>query len=765
MSSVDDQRRVQIIHRLLVAISSYMMDHKVFQTEFAGRPLSVEVGKLALQANASCLVRYGDTVVLATAVMAKEPRPGGDFFPLTIEVRENMYAAGKIKGSRFIKREGRPTDTATLCARMIDRGLRPLFNQAIRNEVQVVVTALSYDNENTFEVISIIASSIALHISDIPWAGPLAGVCVGRQDGQFIVNPTGTALEASDLQLICSIKGETVVMVDAEGREVAENDVAAGFEFGVQAVQPLLSFIENIRAEVGQPKCDEAQLVALAQPQGEISLERKQAVFAAAQQFFAPKLDQYLFNQPRGTKRERKAVAKELLKQFSESLSEDDRHPEILGYISANFEEYLEMMVTKSILDSGKRIDGRSLTDVRPLVSEVGTLPRTHGSAIFSRGETQVLSVVTLGAPGDAQWIDEMTTHDIKKGYIHYYNSPPYAFGETGFFRGAGRREIGHGALAEKALLPVLPDKLTFPYTIMVVSEVMGSNGSSSMASTCGSTLSLMDAGVPIRRPVAGVAMGLASDGTQWKVITDLQDFEDGPGGMDFKIAGTAEGVTAIQMDTKTHGISLDICRQTLTQARAARQVILENMAATIAAPRSELSPYAPRIVSMQIDPEKIGDVIGTGGKIINKIIDECGVDIDIEDDGVVAITGTNSEGVARAVKWIEDLTKEVAVGEIYTGKVIRLMDFGAFVEILPGRDGLVHISEFSRERVEKISDVAALGQELTVKVIEIDDKGRVNLSVKQADPTYVPTDDERRGRPDRPRRPFGQSDRPRRGR
>ncbi len=733
-----------------------MADVKNFSLELAGRTLSVEVGKLATLSSGACTVRYGDTVVLATAIMSKDVRPGGDYFPLMVEVRENMYAAGKIKGSRFIKREGRPTDNATLCARMVDRGIRPLFNQDLKHEVQVVVTALSYDDENAFDVISIIASSLALHISDIPWNGPLAGISVGRINNEFVINPTNSQLAQSDLKLVFSIVGDKVIMVDAEGNEISEEVMAQAFEYGIKESQSLLQFINSIRDAVGKPKQDEQKLLEMALATGEIALDRKKEVFEKFKTACAPLFEQYLFNQPKGTKRERKVVAKAMLEQALETLSEEERHAEIVGYIKGQWETYLETVVTKAILDREQRIDGRSLTAIRPLVSEVSILPRTHGSAIFSRGETQVLSIVTLGAPGDAQLLDEMTEDETKKGYIHYYNSPPYAFGEVGFFRGAGRREIGHGALAEKALMPVLPDKMTFPYTIMVVSEVMGSNGSSSMASTCGSTLSLLDAGVPIKRPVAGIAMGLASDESRFKVLTDLQDFEDGPGGMDFKIAGTVEGITAIQMDTKTMGISLEICRQTLVQAKAARVEIIENMTATIPTHRADLSPFAPRIVSFKIDPDKIRDVIGSGGKIINEIIAACEVAIDIEDDGTVAITGVNPDGVKRAVKWVEDLTKEIMPGEVYDGTVVRLMDFGAFVQILPGRDGMVHISEFSNERVDKITDVAILGQTLKVKVIEIDDKGRINLSVKKADPNYNPANDQRPqgGNDSRPPRP-----------
>lgn len=714
-----------------------MLKQKSFEMDFAGRKLSVEFGKLAKQTNASCVVRYGDTMTLATVVMSKEARMGIDFFPLQIEVREKMYAAGKIKGSKFVKGEGRPTDGAVLAGRMIDRGIRPLFNQAMRNEVQVVLTALSYDRENPFDILSITAAALALHISDIPWHGPLVGINVGRVDGTFILNPTNDQKIKSDLNLVASIAHGKVMMIDADGQEIPEADMSQAIEFAINHAKPLLDFIDMIRNDIGLEKQDEAKLVAAAYADLEVPMAEKIAVFEEAKKFFAPKLDQYLFNQPVGTKRERKETAKVVLKEFVAQLEAQAKHVEIIKFVKDSFEVYLEEVVTRAILEKGLRVDGRSLEQIRTLEAEVGLIPRTHGSGLFSRGETQVLTTVTLGAPSDAMIQDEMTQDDNKKNYMHFYNSPAYSFGEVGFFRGAGRREIGHGALAEKALIPVLPSKDIFPYTILVVSEVMGSNGSSSMASTCGSTLALMDAGVPIKKPVAGVAMGLASNGAEYKILTDLQDLEDGEGGMDFKVTGTADGITAIQMDTKTHGLTLEICTATLIQAKKARVEILAKLVETIAVPRAELSQYAPQIIAIKIDPEKIGAVIGTGGKIINEIIDVCGVQIDIDDDGTVSITGVGAEGLAKAKEWVERLTKDVKAGEIYDGKIVRLMDFGAFVEVLPGKDGLVHISEFSNERVDKITDVAKIGQMIKVKVMEIDNQGRINLSVKQADPNY----------------------------
>jgi polyribonucleotide nucleotidyltransferase len=713
-----------------------MLEQKSFEMEFAGKKLSVRTGKVANQVS-SCLVSYGDTVILATAVMGKTPRMGMDFFPLQIEVREKMYAAGKIKGSKFIKGEGRPTDNAVLTGRMIDRGIRPLFNQEIRNEVQLVSTSLSYDGENSFQVLSITAASLALHLSSIPWNGPLVGINVGRVDGQLVANPTKTEMEKSDLNLILSISNGKVMMVDAYGSEVSESDMERAFEFAIESAKPLTEFVEKIKKEVGLEKKDEQELVESAIADAEVPLAEKKEVFEEAKKFFAPQLDKYLFNQPVGTKRERKEIAKVLLNEFVEKLEKEEKHEEIIAYVKNSFESYLEEEVTKAILEKDLRVDGRTLEQIRPLSAETGILPRTHGTGLFSRGETQVLTITTLGAPGDAMIQDEMTQDDTKKSYIHFYNSPPYSFGEPGRFMGAGRREIGHGALAEKALIPVLPSKEDFPYTIILTSEVMGSNGSSSMGSTCGSTLSLMDAGVPIKKPVAGIAMGLASNGDDYKILTDLQDLEDGEGGMDFKITGTRDGITAIQMDTKTNGLGLELCKKTLTQSRKALNEIIDVIEGSISKPRKELSKYAPNIIAIKIDPEKIGAVIGGGGKTINEIIDICGVQIDIDDDGTVSITGVGNEGVDKAREWVEKLVKDVEPGEIYEGKVVRLMDFGAFVELLPGKDGMVHISEFSNERIDKITDVASVGKMLKVKVLEVDPSGKIKLSVKQADPDY----------------------------
>lgn len=729
---------------------------KQFSCEFAGRTLQVEVGKLALHTNASCTVRYGDTVVLATAVMSSQPREGIDYFPLMVDYEEKMYAAGKIKGSRFIKREGRPTDGAIIVGRMVDRGLRPLFPQELRNEVQVVVTVLSADGENDPDIVSILAASIVLHISNIPWNGPLVAVRVGRINGEWVLNPSYEAREKSDCDIAFSCKDDKALMFEASANEITEDVFAEAVAFGLKHAKAVQEFIESVRAAVGTPKMSPAQVVAEAieaefgatteTPAEAVSAEQVfEEIWADAHTFLESNLEQYLFNRPRGTKRERHAVLAELEAKLEAYLIEKNVSKDNRKKALNEFEPFIEAQVTKAILGSSRRVDGRALTDIRPLAAEVGLLPRTHGSALFSRGETQVLSTVTLGAPGDEQVLDSME-EDGKKRYMHHYNDAPYSYGETGPLRGPGRRAIGHGALAEKALLPVLPSKEDFPYTIRVVSEVMSSNGSSSMASTCGSSLALMDAGVPITKPVAGIAMGLASEkGGRYAVLTDLQDLEDGDGGMDFKVAGTLDGITAVQMDTKTDGLSLDLIKETLAQAKAARATVLATMTAALPAPRPELSQYAPRIISFRIDPEKIREVIGPGGKVINEIIAATGVDIDIEDDGLVMITGVNPEGTARAVQWVKDIVRVPEVGEVFEGPVTRTLDFGAFVEILPKQEGMVHISELAPYHVGSVTDVVNIGDRVKVVVKEIDDMGRINLSIKRLDPDWQTKEQEAR--------------------
>ncbi|MFA5075970.1 MAG: polyribonucleotide nucleotidyltransferase [Patescibacteria group bacterium] len=724
-----------------------MSEIKEFSLEIAGKELKVQVGKLAMHTNASCTVQYGDTVVLATAVMSPTAREDIDYFPLMVDYEEKMYAAGKIKGSRFIKREGRPTDEAILSGRMIDRGLRPLFPEELRNDVQTVLTVLSSDGENDPDTIAITAASIALHISNIPWNGPLVGIRVGQIEGEWVLNPSYAAREKSTCDIAFSVTADKVMMFEATGQEIAEETFFEAVQFGLKHGKKVIKFIEEIRQAVGKEKVPLTQIkeeAAVAEFPGEdtpaeaIEAEKiYEQAKAETEQFILQNLDQYLFDKPKGTKRERKEILAELKAKVEAFLLEKQVGKDKRKKILKDFDLFVEAQISKAILAADRRVDGRKLDEIRPLGCEIGLLPRTHGSALFNRGETQILSTVTLGSPGDEQLLDSMEESG-KKRYMHHYNDAPFSYGEAGPLRGPGRRAIGHGALAEKALLPVLPTKEDFPYTIRVVSEVMSSNGSSSMGSTCGSSLALMDAGVPIKKHVAGIAMGLATDSqNNYKVITDLQDLEDGPGGMDFKVAGTRDGITAVQMDTKTNGLTLEMIEKALAQAKKARLQIIDLMEKTIPTPRPDLSPYAPRIVSFHIEPDKIREVIGPGGKVINEIIAATGVDIDIEDDGLVMITGTDPEKTQQAVDWVKNIVREVQAGEIFEGKVTRLMDFGAFVEVLPGQEGLVHISELAQTRTEKVTDVVNIGDKVKVIVKEIDDQGRINLSIKRLDPNY----------------------------
>lgn len=688
--------------------------------------MTVEAGRFALQANASVTVRFGDTVMLATATMSKKLRVGIDFFPLMVNFEEKLYAAGKIKGSRFIKREGRPSDDAVLSGRLVDRAIRPLFDQAMRNDVQVILTALSYDGETDPQVPALIAASLALAISDIPWNGPIGGVRMGKIAGAWKVNPTFTERATAEADMVVAGTPDKLIMVEAAAKEVPDAEMVSAMVSGGKEIAPLLEFIKTIISEVGKTKID---MVA-----NESETDKKLKVIETeVKSFVAGHVDDWIFDSVKAGKAERVAVIERFSTAIEELLAaKEDLEDTIKVVILSRVKLYVEEFITLGILDKNQRLDGRALTEIRPLDIEVGLLPRTHGTGCFQRGDTQVLSVVTLGAPGDVQTIDTME-EDATKRYMHHYSDTPATYGETGPLRGPGNRAIGHGALAERALEPVLPAEVDFPYAMRVVSEVFGSNGSSSMASTCASTLALMDAGVPIKKPVAGIAMGLASDETgRWKVLTDLQDIEDGPGGMDFKITGTSDGVTAIQMDTKTAGLTWDVVEQTFKQSKDARLEILAAMAKIIAAPRAELSPYAPRIVTIMINPEKIRDVIGPGGKMINKIIAETGVAIDIEDDGRVCITSTDAVGMQKAVEWVKQLTHEVTAGEQYEGMVVRLEDFGAFVNILPGQDGLVHVSEIAWARTNKPSDVLHIGDKVKVIVKEIDGMGRINLSMKQ---------------------------------
>ncbi|MBT6294149.1 MAG: polyribonucleotide nucleotidyltransferase [Candidatus Magasanikbacteria bacterium] len=724
-----------------------MLDIKKWSTKWGGRELTIEVGRYALQADMACTVQYGETVIMATVVKSNNIRPGIDYFPLMVSYEEKLYAAGKIKGSRFIKREGRPSDESILNGRIVDRSIRPLFDETIRNDIQIVLTALAIDHENDATITALIAASTVLHLSPIPWHGPIGGARIGRdKNGEFILNVTRTQLaEESDLDLIVAGNPEALIMTEAGAKEVPGDVMFEATKWGCEQLQPVVDLIEQARKEVGLEKADAP---AVADDLPEVADTTEEDVRNTVKEYVASVADSMIFDTPKIVKKERKAMIKAIEEGAKTKLTEKGFEEEAHHAGLKNVKSYVCEQITKRILEKDQRLDGRKLTEVRELLSHIDLLPRVHGSAMFMRGDTQALSIVTLGAPGDVQTLDTMEEEGTKR-YMHHYNDAPYTYGEAGMMRGPSRRAIGHGALAERALEPVLPKEEDFPYAIRVVSEIMGSNGSSSMASTCGSSLSLMAAGVPITKPVAGIAMGLASDNEgNWKVLTDLQDVEDGKGGMDFKIAGTADGITAVQMDTKTLGISMDTVKQTFIQAKEARKDVLAAMNEAIATSREEMSPYAPRIETIKIDPEKIGDVIGPGGKTIKKIIEETGVDIDIEQDGRVLITSTNGEAMQKAIDIVQELVKEIEPGEIYEGEVVRIEDFGAFVNLIPGKDGLVHVSEISWDHIRKPGDVLKLKQVVKVKVKEIDNMGRVNLSMKALLP--------------RPERPEG--DRPPRG-
>ncbi len=707
------------------------MEHTKFEVEFAGRPLVFETGKLATQATSSVVATYGQTMVLATTVISESTRDGIDYFPLLVDYEERMYAAGKISGSRFIKREGRPSDEAILTSRLVDRALRPLFPQDLRNDVQVVLTVLSVDTHNDPDIVSILAASAALHISSIPWDGPLACVRMGiTKEHKTIINPNYEERAQGLLDITVASRDGKVVMLEAGAHQTNEKEVVAAIQEGVDAVKPIMDLLEEMRKKIGAPKVNLLLKVIAESPVDEETVEMD-ALIKETDTLIASKVKAELFVTPLKHKDERSAALSKIEKEVETVLLEKQVGKDKRKKLLSRFFKVVENEITRVVLEEGKRIDGRALDEVRPLTIEVGLLPRTHGSALFQRGDTQVLSVVTLGSPGDEQTLDGMEESG-KKRYFHHYNFPPYSVGEVSPLRSPGRREIGHGALGERGLISVIPPKESFPYTIRVVSEVLGSNGSSSMASTCCSTLALMDAGVPITDPVAGVAMGLASDESgRYRILTDLQAIEDGEGGMDFKVSGTKKGITAVQMDTKTHGLTMQIVKETFDMAYKGRMDILSAMEKVIQSPRTDLSPFAPRIVSIQINPEKIRDVIGPGGKIINEIIQKTGVDIDIEQTGLVMITSENEEGMKKAVDWINSLVKDVVVGEVYKGKVTRIMDFGAFVEILPRQEGLVHISNLSNERVENVTDVVNIGDEVSVQVNEIDSQGRINLKIE----------------------------------
>ncbi len=687
------------------------MDYRSYKMDLAGLPLELEFGKYCEQAAGSVWVHLGDTVVMVNATMSPTARPGVDFFPLAVDVEEKQYAAGKIPGG-FIKREGRPTEKATLTCRLIDRPLRPLFPKGMRNDVQVVATILSVDKNIPPEIPAMIGSSIALAVSDIPWGGPTGSVVVGLIDGEYVCCPTDEQMQRSQMHLTVAGTRDAVLMVEAGAKEVSEEVMLEAIMFGHEWIKKLIAFQDAIIAEIGKPKAE----VALVTTGDDVK--------AAVREFAYDKCKWVFDTTAREERQEREAQVKaETLEALAPQF--EGRESEIgdaLYYLNKE-------IMRRKIIDQGVRPDGRGVTDIRPIWCEVGVLPRTHGSAVFTRGQTQALTVTTLGSTSEGQILDGLSNEDFKR-YIHHYNMPPYATGEAGRLKSPGRREIGHGALAERALLPVIPTEEEFPYALRLVSEILSSNGSSSMASVCGSTLSLMDAGVPIHAPVAGVAMGLIKDNESDKVVvlTDIQGLEDFLGDMDFKVAGSMNGITAIQMDIKIAGIDRDILRTALHQALQGRLFILGKMLECLEAPRAELNQWAPKIVRFTINPEKIREVIGPGGKMINKIIAETGVKIDIEDDGRVFISTPDAEAAAKARKIIEGIAKDIEVGEVYTGKVVRIMNFGAFVELLPGKDGMIHISKLANHRVEKVEDVVNIGDELEVKVNEIDAQGRVNL-------------------------------------
>jgi polyribonucleotide nucleotidyltransferase len=689
---------------------------ETFSLQLAGRDLILETGKMAGQANGAVLVRYGDTAVLVTATASEQPREGIDFFPLSCDYEEKLYSVGKIPGG-FIKREGRPTEKAVLTSRLIDRPLRPLFPKGFRNDVQIIATVLSVDRDNSPEIAAMIGSSAALSISDIPFFGPTGSVEVGLIDGEFILNPNIQQREKSVLSLMVSGTKDAVMMVEAGANEISEEVMLEAIMLAHSEIKRIVEFIEGIAVQIGKEKME----VPLAEIHPELEREvREYATVRLVEAILTPE------------KLERNANIDRVKEETQQYFEE--KYPENAAEVSEVLYAITKEEVRRLILEEGKRPDDRKPDEIRPIACEVGLLPRTHGSGLFTRGQTQALTIATLGAMGDVQILDGLGLEEFKR-YMHHYNFPPYSVGETRFLRGPGRREIGHGALAERALEPMIPSEEDFPYTIRLVSEVLSSNGSSSQASVCGSTLALMDAGVPIKAPVAGIAMGLIMEEDRVQILSDIQGMEDFLGDMDFKVAGTAKGITAIQMDIKIQGIGKEILERALEQAKQGRLYILDKMLEVIPEPRKELSPYAPKIIRTLVDPEKIRDIIGPGGRTINKIINETGVQIDIEDDGRVFIAAPDRESGEKALKIIETLTKDVEVGEFYMGKVLRIMNFGAFVEIAPGKEGMIHISKLAHKRVEKVEDVLNIGDEVLVKVIEIDKQGRINLSRKDALP------------------------------
>ena len=691
------------------------MSYRVFKTMFAGRELTVETGKMCALSNGSCMVRYGDTAVLANVTMSPNPREGVDFFPLSVDFEEKIYAVGRVPGS-FLRREGRPGESAILSSRVVDRPMRPLFPKDMRNDVAIVMTVMSVDPDCDPEIVGMLGAIIATCISNVPFNGPIGGISVGLVDDEIVLMPNAEQQKTNklDLTLVCS--KEKVVMIEAGAKEVDEKTMLNAIKVGHEEIKKFISFVDEIVAEIGKPKYEFQHI------------EVDPAMFEAVKEFAMDKVKFALDTDDKNVREERlNPIYTEVHEKF------DEEYPEQTAMLDECMYKLQKLIVRRWLLDEGKRVDGRGINEIRPLSAEVGLLPRAHGSGLFTRGQTQVLSVATLGTMKDAQLIDGL--QDVyEKKYMHQYNFPPYSVGEARAPRSPGRREIGHGALAERALVPVLPSQEEFPYVIRVVSEVLSSNGSTSQASICGSTLALMDAGVPIKTPVAGISVGLITEGERWMTMLDIQGLEDFFGDMDFKVGGTHNGITAIQVDIKVDGLTYEIIEEAFEKCRKARLHILDDiMAPVIAAPRDELSQYAPKMKTLKIDPDKIKDVIGKGGKVIQKICAECEVQIDIDDDGSVFISGINSDGINKAFQIVKTIVDDPEVGAIYKGVVTRLMNFGAFVEIAPGKEGLVHISQLDEKRVAKVEDVVNVGDEILVLVTEIDDQNRINLSRKEA--------------------------------
>ena len=687
---------------------------KVFETEFAGKPISFETGKMCGLSNGSCLVRYGGTSVLVNVTASKKPREGIDFFPLSVDFEEKLYAVGKIPGS-FLKREGRPTEKAILASRVVDRPIRPLFPKDMRNDCSVVMTVLSADPDFSPEIAGMLGTSFALSISDIPWNGPIAGVSVGLIDGNIVINPNAEEREKSAMSLTVAGTAEKVCMIECGADQVPEDIMLNAIIEGHKEIQKMVAFIADVQKQIGKEKFAFE------------SMNVPTELFENIKAFAMDRVKEALDTNDKNVRDER---LQPIIDDIHAEFDPEDEQPALIDECIYQLQKFI---VRRWLLDEGKRVDGRAMDEIRPLNAEVSLIPRVHGSGMFTRGQTQVLTIATLGAVSDAQILDGIDGEESKR-YMHHYNFPSYSVGETKPSRGPGRREIGHGALAERALEPVIPPVEEFPYALRLVSEVLSSNGSTSQGSICGSTLALMDAGVPIKAPVAGISCGLITEGDRWMTMVDIQGLEDFFGDMDFKVGGTHKGITAIQVDIKNDGLTYDIIREAFEKTRKARIHILDDiMLPVIGAPREELSEFAPKMLTLTINPEKIREVIGSGGKVIQKISAECNVKIDIEDDGKVFVSGVDTEGTKRAVQIIETIAKDPEVGAIYKGKVTRIMAFGAFVEIAPGKEGLVHISKLDNQRIAKVEDVVSVGDEIFVMVTEIDDQGRINLSRKDA--------------------------------